>query len=146
MNLMNGQYSQHLVDQQICSKCNTIVGDGNKCSCKEKENCQHEKISYGRINKWFIIDCSDCGKILRIDDWDTQLRTLDEFKIECECGKETIITPIEKETCKWIHDDMNYFFPSCSIEFISTGEKLSTKKHEKDKFCAYCGKEIEDVD
>jgi len=87
------EFDDHLMskkEDKDIDKRSYLLGyaDGrDQSNSNVKETCHHKNISYGRINKWFIIDCSDCGKKLRIDDWDTQLKTLSEFKLSCECGK-----------------------------------------------------------
>lgn len=115
----------------------------------ETKKCEHESISYGRINKWFILDCSDCGKIIRIDDYDTQLKIISEFKLLCECGKQMIIEQVDKKTCKWTkyinkscaadcHDEPKMYSQSCDKE------NLLSRKQDDFIFCPYCGKEIEE--
>lgn len=49
------------------------------------------------------------------------------------------------EKCKWTFDCVDYWFPACNVKFIETGEKLSSKKYDEDKFCRYCGNEIDEI-
>jgi hypothetical protein len=115
-----------------------------------KDICKHDNLSYGRINKFFIIDCSDCGKKLRIDNYETQLKILSEFKLSCECGKQTIIEQINKETCKWSSENKREcdFFHSYRVCISCDHTKEFTVQHGSEidyRYCPYCGKEIEEI-
>ncbi len=46
-----------------------------------------------------------------------------------------------KETCKWKHDCVNYYYVECLLY----DKDSCSKKYDCDKFCSFCGKEIEDI-
>ncbi len=123
-----------------------------------KETCIHENPSYGRLNQYFIINCIDCKKVLRIDDMKTQLKILEEFKLSCECGKSTIIEQKNKETCKFSEiidgcygkGEPNYIYSSScgrKINYPLIQPNIAWKNIDdhKYKFCPYCGKDIEEA-
>lgn len=107
---------------------------------KPKETCGHEEIDYGRINDHFIMNCSECNKVIRVDDWKTQNKILKEFKLSCECGKSIEYKPV-KETCKWYLQE--------KYEEYVTDCKHSNSIHETPKsykYCHYCGNKIEEIE